>query len=353
MGRIAWLIVSDLHLYYKNISSHLDYVQEMLDVRQKILNVAIKYRKDGYEKVNLLLLGDVFHRSYTKVDTAVYDSSFFMMWHEKLGECFSVVGNHELSFYKSNPFFSLVRDIESENVTKISNKVWSPNGLLPIIRVVDRLDCGNVSFYFNHNQCGVQKPEPGNVNIGLFHQDIVCKEIVGAMEAKLGSDVFANTIDFDSTDVFSGYNYCFFGHMHKVYGTWQLDSGTVLCYLASLGRTNVSEVNNTFLQRNIPVVKIEGETFTGIDDNFITLPSFEECINPIVAQENKEQYEVTKEKQAARQYVPLQDNPIDGIKQYFAADAKMCQIIDGLLIDEIDPIGRELKNRLGGILNDY
>ena len=39
MENTVWLIISDLHLYYKNLASHLDYVQEMIDVRGEIMKI--------------------------------------------------------------------------------------------------------------------------------------------------------------------------------------------------------------------------------------------------------------------------------------------------------------------------
>lgn len=50
--------------------------------------------------------------------------------------------------------------------------------------------------------------------------------------------------------------------MHQVYGTWgytnpKTGKSSVLCYLASLGRSNVTEVNDDFLERNVPAVLID------------------------------------------------------------------------------------------------
>lgn len=346
MGKIAWLIASDLHLYYKNISSHLNYLKETEDIKEQLLQLALKYKRDGFNTVNLLLMGDVFHRSYANVEAAVYDCSFFVLWREKFGECFSVVGNHELSFYKSNPFFSLVKTIESKKVASISDRVYAPLGLLSIIRVVDVIECGNVKFFFNHNRCGISRPEKINgINIGLFHQDIVCKQIRESAESRLGSSIWGETIKFEDVDIFDNYDYCFFGHMHKVYGTWKMDNGTTLCYLASLGRSDVSEINNNFLERNVPVVKVIDDEFTGIDDNFITLGSYEECVDVSVANANHEKYELSKVNKLARLYSPLDDDPLKSLKAYYADNEMVLTIIDGLLSDLIDPIGDSLNKR--------
>lgn len=343
MAKNAYMIVSDLHLYFKNISSRVDYVEEMKQVRMKMIDTASKYLKAGYDKVILLLLGDVFHRGYNKVEQAVYDSNFFTLWREKIGECYSVIGNHELTYSKENPFFSLVSSIESDKIKKITNRVWTPKGLLPIINVVDVLQDGEVTFYFNHYNCPISLPD-SKISIGLFHQDIVCSEIVASAKQQLGSEVFAETIDFDNAEFFNGYDYCFFGHMHKIYGTWELGNGTTLCYLASLGRTNVGEVNDNFLERSLPVVKVIDGQFQGIDDNKITLAGFSECVNEQIVKEKSEQYELTKAKKQARKYAPLDDNPLDSLFAYYLEDPYSTKVIKELLSNPVDSIGQVLEH---------
>lgn len=90
----------------------------------------------------------------------------------KIGEIYTVLGNHELTYYKANPFYALINKMESEAVQKIINKVWTPLGLSNTIRVVDKLEDGNVDFYFNHNSTAVQSVSVNDdkVAIGLFHR---------------------------------------------------------------------------------------------------------------------------------------------------------------------------------------
>lgn len=103
MGRNAYLIVTDLHFSYKNLRNRYDYRAEVLDACKFIINLAADYKRKGYT-ITLLLLGDVFHRSYSDVFNACTDNNFFYMWANTFGEIYSVIGNHELSYYSSNPF---------------------------------------------------------------------------------------------------------------------------------------------------------------------------------------------------------------------------------------------------------
>lgn len=174
MAKNVYMIVTDLHFGNIAASSRLNYRKEVEFVKCKLLETAIKYRSNGCT-VKMLLLGDIFHGSYRDVTDALVDFSFFTMWREKIGEIYTVLGNHELTYYKANPFYALINKMESEAVQKIINKVWTPLGLSNTIRVVDKLEDGNVDFYFNHSSTAVQSVSVNDdkVAIGLFHQDLI------------------------------------------------------------------------------------------------------------------------------------------------------------------------------------
>ena len=48
MANNAYLIISDLHDFYKNIENRINYVKEIDVVKQKILEIGIKYREAGW-----------------------------------------------------------------------------------------------------------------------------------------------------------------------------------------------------------------------------------------------------------------------------------------------------------------
>lgn len=351
MAKIAWLLISDLHLYYKNMASRNDYVKEMRKVREDLEKIAIWYKSQGFEKVNMLLLGDVFHRSYQSTFNTGYDIMFFVMWKDYLGDIYSVVGNHELHYYTSNPFFTLVSEIESKKVRNNQSDVWTPQGLLPIIRIPDRVEDGEVLFHFNHYGTEIEKPVDGKVNIGLFHQEIIDYRIVQEMEALLEGKVWANTTEFETYKGLDGYQYCFFGHIHKAYGVFK-GGDTYLYYLASLGRTNVTEVNDVFLERCVPAVLTEDGIFKGVEENKIWLPARSESVREEVAMEAKEARERYKLVRAARNYEAAEDNPVKGLKDYFAEDSISVQIIEGLLKEPVDEVGSALMAKFRNIVGD-
>ena len=56
MAQIAYLLVSDLHDQDRNIDNRYDYPGEVMQVKDKILELGLRYHDMGYE-VNLILLG--------------------------------------------------------------------------------------------------------------------------------------------------------------------------------------------------------------------------------------------------------------------------------------------------------
>lgn len=344
MAKNAYLIVSDLHKSYKNLANRIDYRSEIAVVEDFLLSTAAKYKQSGYE-LTLLLLGDVFHNSYSDVFNAVLDNNFFVVWEKFIGKIYAVLGNHELTYYSSNPFYTLVDKIESKKLQRIMNCVYQPIGLLPILNVVDELRDGEVVFHFNHYSTCVGNPEDGKVNIGLFHQEIVNRQIVLQMEEILHAQVFARTLDFSQLDVLNGYRYCFFGHMHKVYGMYQADNGCVLDYLGSLGRTNVSEVDDNFLERDVPAVIVEDGIFCRVESNKFLLPERAKCVNEVEAEESHKTYELQKQKQIVKCYVPASDDPISNLKNKFASRIEVIQLIDELIGNEIDARGLRILGK--------
>lgn len=352
MAKNAYLVASDLHLNYKNLRGRINYRDECLAVCKELIRIASEYKNKGYT-VTLLLLGDVFNRSYNDIFNACNDNNFFYMWALHFGKIYSVLGNHELSYYSANPFYTLVSDIESERVKMIMNRVWRPVGSSGVISIVDSLTDGNVVFKFNHYGTGVLPAEDGKVNIGLFHQNLVSEEIVKASESRFGTSTFVNAVDVERIGIFDGYDYCFLGHMHTVYGTFKTDNGTVLCYLASLGRTNVNEVNDSFLERNIPVICVDDGVFAGAFDNLITLPSRKECVRESQVQMQKQKAQVEAERKQIKESVSLCDDAIKNVHANLSDNVLATSIFDGLLENPIDTYGQEIITHVTDALSKY
>lgn len=343
MARSAYLVVPDLHMGNLITPNRIDYRNEILHVQKYLLQTAVKYKREGWEVV-LLLLGDVFHNSYKDVFDAITDHDFLILWKQNFGKIYSVLGNHELSYYKSNPFYTLINRIESARVQKIMNHVWTPLGAEDIVCIPDQLSDGEVTFYFNHYNTLIQQPD-ANVSIGLFHQDLTTSQILADVEREHGIRTFSHPVDLENSHLLDGYDYCFMGHLHTVYGIWRTET-TELCYLASLGRTNITEVDNKFLERCIPVVKVADGSFQKIEYNYFELLPREQCVVEEIVERQRELYCETQEVRQMRSYVPLGDDPMKNLCMQFAENPMACKIIQDLMQQEMDDFGKEIKRKL-------
>lgn len=359
MSKVAYLIITDLHLSGSNLRGRYDYLKEVSYVISKIIELGNKYRAEGYTEVNLIFLGDIVDRSYKDLTKGIYTNNIFVAFLNIFNNMFSVVGNHELSYYTDNPFWTLMESISSNKIETIKNKTWQPQGFIQLINVVDRLECGDVVFHFNHSNVGISVPEKDKINIGLFHQDIIAKAITEEMKNQFGMDIFeVQPRYFDKTSVLYGYDYAFFGHMHKVYGHWTYicDSTkykTELFYLASLGRTNHTEVSNNFLERDIPAVILENDKFARIEHNKFNLMTREECVKEEIVLNNQMVREKKKEIKYVIENVPALDEPIKSIESALVKEPVLHMLFSDYRKDGYSKIESALLNRVEDILNEY
>ena len=322
MGKCAYLIISDLHDLNTDKGNRVDYQGEVRYAKEKIVETITKYKQNGC-KVVLIFLGDIFDRGYTSeaVFGAVAGNNYFIYVRQLVDAIYSVMGNHEFSFYNNNPFYTLITSIESEKVRAMSNKLWTPQGTFPVIQVPDVVEDGNVRFVFNHYDTGITEPPTDKVNIGLIHQDVVCNEIITSVSANTKADIWTKSKlkSFDAVRWFDNYKACFFGHNHKIYGSWVFESPrtlneTELYYLASVVPVAHSEINDASRERDIPAVIVDNGEFAGIEHNTFLLKLRSEVVKEsvvITAQETRKKV-IERKKAFDTEYGS--DDPIKNIQ---------------------------------------
>lgn len=269
----AYQLVTDLHYGCRKANRH-NYMGEILSAITDIIAQAAKIREQGY-KVHLILLGDVCDVSINDPDDAMQSIEILRYFCSQYDSVYSVLGNHESTYYKGNPFWYLVSQIEDPALLGYK-KLVQPKGIFSTIRLVDSIEDGDTKFYFNHYGTDTKVPTTNyKVNIGLFHKDIGSEEL---------TKMWGRWEDVDEGTSTNGYTYAFMAHLHLAFGKYELNNGCIAEWLGSIGRTSIAEVDDSNLRRNIPVVYVEDGAFVDIKDNWITLQDRSTCVNEAMAE---------------------------------------------------------------------
>ena len=265
----VYLIVTDLHLDFSK-SNRINYFGEILDAMTDIIDIAQRYQAKGYE-VNQCLLGDVFDSGMSRPSDAMQCLEIFRYYCSTFKQTYAVIGNHEITYARDNPFWFLVSEVQDDSLSDVK-KFIQPRGLVSTISVPSTLSIGDTTFYFNHYGTPAKEPNTSGTRIGLFHQNVGSNDIC---------KMWGTFDNVEEASYIQGYHYCFFGHMHLAKGKFYLnDKHTCIGeWLGSIGRTKVTEIIDDSLTVNIPGVVFYDNKFHGIEDNFITLKSFDECVD--------------------------------------------------------------------------
>lgn len=350
----VYLVISDLHMICNDNSARIDYQAETNHVIKNLVAVIDKYKALEC-KVYLIFLGDIIDRSFNDVTKGIIANNKMIYLRQKCDGAFSVLGNHEFSFYKDNPFWSMLTEIKSIKMKSILNKTWQPLGFLPILDVQDTIEDGNVIFNFNHYGAPIGKPITGKTNVGLFHQDIVCKDIVKDMKSCHDFDLFEkDPIYFDNTSILYGYDYAVFGHLHKIFGRWTYKCDrtgwqTKLMYNASLGRPKHDEVVDNFLERDITAFIVLNGELKCVEENRFLLMSREQCVKEDVVALHSEKYETQKEIKTSIGNLTTDAEPLDNIRAALSENDMLVQIFEQYLTSDTLQIEHDLLNRLEDI----
>lgn len=321
-------IVQDTHFWDKNLANRKDYEKEC----EEIFNYIIKILEEcATEKKYLLFLGDIFHAKFKNEISFNKWIQKFLVLRSKCNGIFSVVGNHELTYIDHNPFWSLMSEIESEQVLALGCKAL---GDLPILRVVDYLDIYNYRFNFNHHGSSIANLT-SDKNILLCHNYWLSDDLKHAMD--LTGEMQANSKYFSYNEINDECDLKFFdevylGHNHMMIGDYEFKwddpdfpkSNVHFC--GSLGLTNKNEVLHTPDTRKIYYLDILGEDKCECNHLVYSLSKkFNETLDTLQVEENIEKYKTAKYKKSL-------------IKKY-----------DLTLMDPIQAIEEDLKNDIDAL----
>lgn len=271
MEKNVYLLITDLHFDFVKANRN-DYFGEILEIMTSVLKIRNKYKQEGYI-VNALFMGDIFDGACTNSSDAMQAMEIFRYFCSEFDASYAVVGNHEITYAKDNPFWFLVSGIEDEGLVNIRRFI-QPRGMNNTITIPDIITDGDVTIFFNHFGVKPKIPECSGVRIGVFHQNVGSNDIC---------KMWGTFDNVEEASYIQGYNYVFFGHMHLAKGKYYLNKEHTCMgeWLGTLGRTKVTEVLDDSLEVNIPAITICDGKFTGVDDNYVTLQEYSQCVDKL------------------------------------------------------------------------
>lgn len=288
------IIVPEPHISCTNIEGRKDYLTE--------IESYIGFVQDLIKKDSgicwVCFVGDIFNKGFKDIEEYLGWVDWFTQLDKLLtqrGGCiYSVVGNHELSYSKNNPFWRLVSKDSFNTVCNWNTKAVSPKGLRDIIHVQDVVEISDkLSLFFCHYDGMAECRELVDEHIKMFgdskqrvcisHNSIISYVIENTLKMNYGRDPLTHFISherIESLSLFHKFDYVFNGHMHKAYSNFTItdtenNKQTKLFYLGSLGRTNSEEINDKDLERMIPCIDVDDLTFT---PHYLTLWSRQDSL---------------------------------------------------------------------------
>lgn len=257
------LIVPETHIKDTNLPARKDYVAEMKDVFSAVEHVIQMYSPE-----KTIFMGEIFDRGFKTVAGSCYWFHTLLSLSQYTEVC-CVKGNHEDSFYHDNPIWYLGYGAGMNGV----GTVQFPENFVS----------EGVAFNFQHHN---RKFEPlhGKKSILFSHRDIMTQQIRVLLEQQTGEDIWwtKNTQGVVTAELFPEYDAVFNGHMHKLCAMLKIrrkyvESLLTMVYTSTLGRTNITEVNNEHLWKYLYLIDCFDGDFEIIPIG-IKLPSYEECV---------------------------------------------------------------------------
>lgn len=350
------IIIPEQHLYHKAIIT----VPEMVADNAKICTEILQLLQKSHNPT-VIFMGDIVHRGIKNTEDAYPIEDFFRAVSLYTnGRVFSVVGNHELTYRRNNPFWGVAM-IQSNYIKSIVKQTYSIEH--PLIGVVDDIIIGDMQYSFGHygRVYGGSYSSPDKVKYItlLTHNSLLTNEITQYMKNK-GNDLQEQYLKMrelrqeGSLPLTTLLKYVYVGHLHKAHGVFNVEENICglkfkfyLRYLASLGRTNHGEYTDD-LERQLPIHVIRDGKFVEEKFHTILLTSREVSVDERVVLENREGYERQKQVRELKKVTSQTMDLINAVEDFIKDDPTLLDWFNRAGRNEIQPELIKVINKYGG-----
>lgn len=298
------IIVPEQHLYHKPIITVPDMVKDNMTIISKLVEIILTLKNP-----TVIFIGDIVHQGIKNTENSFFIEDYFRTLNKLCDDrVFSVVGNHEISYSRNNPFWG-VAEVTSNYVQTLMNMEY--HSVIPLLKVPDNLVIGDVNYVFGHYEriypYGEQFDNDVKQVFLLSHNSLICDEIIemmnngktyGINSRFIGMTSFRDDGFIPKTNLLKK---IYVGHLHKAHGVFRvvekigcIDYDFTIRYLASLGRTNHTEYTDDVV-REIPIHHFRDGLFTGETLKEIVLPTREVAVDEIEVLKHHESYERNSE----------------------------------------------------------
>lgn len=282
---VNWLVISDLHILPKEPKNRKNLIPNIITLLNEIIEIGINNKITG-----IIFLGDIFDRSFSAVSTDYL--SDIMEIFKRMSEAFpifAVYGNHELTYYKDNPYY-LITDIKSTRVLEQLKDKPIAKMLYPYIKVIDSIDYGNVVLNFVHfqkfNKQYKTLAPSDKINVSLYHDSFINFE----SEQKLYHHKIGHGINVINTDLFDEVDWAICGDTHIPLNTFTLNNKRKTVYDVP-GVMSIRTTADLHTQVKCPIISIGNK---GLLRQYITLNigTLEDTVDQEKVKKEKEKREL-------------------------------------------------------------
>lgn len=314
--RTSFLVLPDIHAnnYKRN---RFDYSAEVYSISDKIHQILEKERTFTQGTVNAISCGDIVDVSKKSREqyTKVYNQIKYLI--HPFDSFYLVFGNHEITYSKDNPIYAFMKDIQNLQFTSLYKKV-RPEGLWNEVLTPERISMNGTDILL---QSWKTIPElTQSHGIVVMHDDLVSDAAL-----KRNSLFLKGRYDISTTNI----THVFCGHVHTVVEEWEY-GGAKVYNLGSLLRTSVSEVEDEYRTRYIPIIRFDEEgRFSEIVLEQFKLHRRSDVVDEVAYAKSREKTrESMQRKKLTEEINSLQvismlgeDNPLDAVLEAVSDEA--------------------------------
>lgn len=333
----AFMLLQDLHLAVQK-ENRFHYDEECFSVLARLGAISKYYREErNFTEVNGISLGDLVDGSNKVRSRYVAVQQQIKVLLSYFDKFYLNFGNHEITYYKDNPVYSFIADIQHPDILfkfpqlhceSIFNEILTP----------EYLEFANLEIVFRGWETNT-KPHTDKKSIMLLHEALLDECGISDVYQATSYLPEVYTLSNDSVEEV----YC--GHVHTVISDWEL-MGIKVHNLGSLLRTSILEISDYSRERPIVVLLFDNNNnYIGKECQTIILHERQLIVDENSVVKSQIQREDYKEQLKIRNLntMPLLDiqNPIEAARQTLEGyqDEELLKLFDQLKCGEV-PIWR-------------